>query len=107
MIPTPSRKSCVMDGKKEWGPWLDGVSGRTEFVLGWDAVRAVVGPSADMRYTTGDRRCTWKDADGNPQEFVGSYVAVWELRDDGTWKVIPETEGAGTSVWAARHSAPE
>ena len=92
----------VMEGKKAWGPWLKELFSLADFVLDWEAVQVEVGPSADMGYTAGDWRATWKDADGKPIDRRGSYLAVWERQDDGKWKVIAETEYKGTSVWAAR-----
>jgi ketosteroid isomerase-like protein len=89
----------VKIGKKEWGPWLDEAFSRAEFELNWEAVRVEVGPSADMGYTAGDWRATWKDSEGKPNEVTGSYLAVWERQDDGEWKVIAESEYSGKTLF--------
>jgi ketosteroid isomerase-like protein len=89
----------VMFGAEEWGPWLDRMFATDEFVLDWKAARVEVGPSADMGYTAGDWVSTWRDAEGVAVERTGSYVAIWERQDDGEWKVIAETEAAGTPMF--------
>jgi ketosteroid isomerase-like protein len=97
----------VMEGKKEWGPWANDIFARADFVLDWEAVRVGLGPSADMGYTAGDWRCTWKDPEGNPKELVGPYLAVWERRDDGDWKVVAHVEYSGERIFELRDARPE
>lgn len=97
----------VMIGKKEWGPWLHAAFSRSEFVVDWEAARVEIRPSGDIGYTTGDWRATWKEPDGKPMEFLGSYLAVWELQDNGEWKVIAYSEDAGNTLFKFREAPSE
>jgi ketosteroid isomerase-like protein len=57
------------------------------FSLTWDPVEARVSSSGDLGYTIGrwERRGT--GSDGVETVATGSYVSIWRLQEDGTWKV--------------------
>ena len=52
----------------------------------WDPVDARVSASGDLGYTIG----RWErvmETDGGQIVATGSYVSIWRLQEDGTWKV--------------------
>ncbi|UCD23577.1 MAG: nuclear transport factor 2 family protein [Gemmatimonadota bacterium] len=59
----------------------------TALSLTWEPVSARVSSSGELGYTIGrwERRVTGPD--GVETVVTGSYVSIWRLQEDGTWKV--------------------
>jgi ketosteroid isomerase-like protein len=64
------------------GPFLADSNPR----LLWELVRAGIGTSGDLGYTIGSSRRTERDS-ANTLLGTGTYLTVWRLQPDGTWKV--------------------
>lgn len=64
------------------GPFLADSNPR----LLWEPVRAGIGTSGDLGYTIGSSRREERDS-ANTLLGTGTYLTVWRLQPDGTWKV--------------------
>ncbi len=57
-------------------------------MLRWEPDSAFVAASGDLGYTLGRWRLVQRGAGGSDTVLSrGNYVTIWELQDDGSWKV--------------------
>ena len=98
-------------GSAAWGAWFaeDGaivqegvgeIRGRTAVAeavafldvpgvsLSWEPVRADIARSEDLGWTTGSFVSVGPGPDGAEQRRTGTYVSIWRLQTDGSWKVV-------------------
>src|SRR4051812_11859894 len=60
------------------------------FTLTWEPTRGEMQASGKVGYTSGRWTVRIKGADGKEISRVGSYLTVWGLQKDGSWKVIAD-----------------
>jgi ketosteroid isomerase-like protein len=58
--------------------------------LTWEPTRGEMQPSGKIGYTSGRWTVKGKTPDGRAVSRSGSYLTVWELQKDGSWKVIAD-----------------
>ena len=61
-----------------------------DFTLTWEPNHGELYPSGKVGYTSGRWTIRMKTAKGDTIERHGSYLTVWELQKDGSWKVIAD-----------------
>jgi ketosteroid isomerase-like protein len=59
----------------------------TAYSLTWEPVEARVSRSGDLGYTIGRYQSIRVGPDGEEIVGAGSYVSIWRLQADGSWKV--------------------
>jgi len=59
----------------------------TAYSLTWEPVEARVSRSGDLGYTIGRYQSRAMGPDGQEIVATGSYVSIWRLQEDGSWKV--------------------
>ncbi len=57
------------------------------YSLTWEPVEARVSRSGDLGYTIGRYESRAVGPDGQEMVTTGSYVSIWRLQEDGSWKV--------------------
>ena len=60
------------------------------FTLTWEPNHGELYPSGKVGYTSGRWTLRGKSPKGETVERHGSYLTVWELQKDGSWKVIAD-----------------
>lgn len=64
----------------------------TSFVLAWEPVFEKISESGDLGYTYGVFTNTTK---GSGKVSKGTYITIWELQKDGSWKFVLDTGTQG------------
>jgi ketosteroid isomerase-like protein len=59
-----------------------------ELKISWTPSEIRVANSADLGYSTGAYKMTFKDPKGATVSDVGKYSTVWQKQHDGKWKVV-------------------
>lgn len=56
--------------------------------LRWAPLKSEAAKSGDLGYTFGNYTLTTKDSLGNNQNTYGTYMTIWKLQGDGSWKYV-------------------
>lgn len=69
--------------------------------MSWIPADAEVARGCDIGYTFGAWSAGGADADGNPLDLSGKYLAVWRYQDEGGWRLavyMQNSDPAGSDV---------
>jgi len=76
--------------RKNWAPLL-ALPGPG---LSWKTNSLEVARSGDIAYETGAYVFVTTDKKGKSSDAKGKYVVVWKKQNDGSWKVVVDTDNA-------------
>ncbi len=88
-----------MSSREEMLAYASEVWDRPDFTLHWEATSFGVNSSLDVGHTAGKWESSYTAADGQVNETLGSYVAIWKKSESGEWKVTFEIEIFGQGAF--------
>jgi ketosteroid isomerase-like protein len=65
----------------------------TSFVMSWQVKGGHIAKSNDLGFTYGVYNVKTKDS-----VLTGTYVSIWQMQGDGSWKVVLDTGNQGTGT---------
>ncbi|MFZ5353497.1 MAG: YybH family protein [Bacillota bacterium] len=85
MVPSQGE---IIKGKEAIYKRMQGAFGTAGFSLRWQPEAAKVSEDGTMGYTYGRYVRKHPDKDGTIMEGTGRYTSIWQLQNDGSWKIV-------------------